>query len=178
MNLLPTLTDKLLAVVALACVAVGIYQWGAQSGRAQVQAKWDKVELDRERAAARERAQQAAEMKEAREYQSTLIGRLVEAELGLADLTREKEDAIRKLATGRPCLGADLVRVLNDDRRSGVPQAGDASSRQPPVGAAAEEAATDSDVARWAAEVKQMYEVCAGRYEAWQALYRENKLCR
>lgn len=77
------------------------------------------------------------------------------------ELIKERDDALRQTTTGRPCLGASTVRVLNSDpgSRNGLPQT--ASSLAGTDGAFA----TDTDVATWINEAKGQYETCRARLD-------------
>lgn len=78
-----------------------------------------------------------------------------------AQLLKEKQDAIPILTTGRTqCFSAQLVGVLNSGATgSGVSQtAGKPAAKNAPVAAA-----SDRDVAEWAANAQSQYAECAQR---------------
>lgn len=88
-------------------------------------------------------------------------------------LHQEHTHAIKRLTTGRPCLSAELVGVLNNtqpattDRLDPVP-----TPPGQPVAVDAAPFATDSDVGHWAATARQQYAECSARLGAlinWHA---------
>lgn len=87
-----------------------------------------------------------------------------------AHITRvhqEHAHAIQTLTTGRACLSADLVRVLNNTQ----PPATDRPDPLPaptgqPAATDASAFATDADVSTWAATARQQYAACAARLGA------------
>lgn len=85
-------------------------------------------------------------------------------------LMKEKTDAIRRYATGRACLGAPLVRVLNNSTPN-QRDAGDLpeASRQPLPDDAA--FATDQDIGEWVANATKQYDTCRGRLQAIADFY-------
>lgn len=99
--------------------------------------------------------------------------KLHDTEDQLHQLSEEKRRAVKPLTTGRTCLTAAAVRVLNADTRNapgGVPAAivgsapaDAAASTDPDVDG--EEEATDADVAGWAIIAKEQYGVCRQRLQ-------------
>lgn len=98
---------------------------------------------------------------------------LLQREDQIKQLSREKRDAIAEATTGRPCLGASALRLLN-----GAPGINVAGMPAPTGSAAAAGAtatadpdaqglvATDTDVAGWSVDAGAQYEVCRGRLDA------------
>lgn len=93
---------------------------------------------------------------------------------------KETQDALNAVTTGRPCLGGAALRVL--DQPTGLrPAAGaallPAGALQDPAARPAtdparqgqagdgDEYATDTDVAGWIAEARDLYEQCRGRLD-------------
>lgn len=71
---------------------------------------------------------------------------------------------VPKYTTGRPCLSADAVRLLNSettDNIEGVPD-----HTETVVEKSTGNAATDTDIATWAAEARREYEDCASNLNA------------
>lgn len=97
--------------------------------------------------------------------------RVLAAEGELARIGKEKDNAIRELSARRPCLSANLVRVLN----AGTPAAA-AAVPTTPGGAArsasgltadpGDAAASDEDVALWARDARDQYDACRARIAA------------
>jgi hypothetical protein len=112
--------------------------------------------------------------------------KLLAQEAANRKLGKEKDDAIRKLATGRACLGADLVGLLNDGAESSGPGlSAPAGGLAYPAAAAATDSgirsqesgisetpgirtawATDADVALWIRFAREQYDVCRRRIDA------------
>lgn len=95
-----------------------------------------------------------------------LTRRLQSTEAALAEQKMETTREIKRLTTGRACLSAAAVRVLNarttqSDGASSVP--GAASSA---AAADASGAASDTDVGLWAADARTLYRQCAERLDA------------
>jgi hypothetical protein len=82
-------------------------------------------------------------------------------------LHQEHTHAINRLTTGRACLSADLVRVLNTtdpaatDRPDALPP-----PTSSPAATDAPAFATDADVGTWAATARRDYAECAARLGA------------
>ncbi len=76
-----------------------------------------------------------------------------------ANLKAQQHD-IKPHLTGRNCLSAPAVRVLNraDSARAGVPQTAAST-----VAEGAQRFATDADVGHWAIEARAQYATCAQR---------------
>jgi len=93
-----------------------------------------------------------------------LTQQLLDAEAARQKLAQEKNDEIRRLTTGRRCLDAAAVRVLNNASTGSQPGALPETARQP----AAEDgaAATDTDVGLWISNAWDQYETCRGRLGA------------
>ena len=92
--------------------------------------------------------------------------RLAEKSRTLELQTREHAREIKRLTTGRPCLNAGTVRLLNDAtiRLSASP-----AGVPPPTGgtpAANAPAASDTDVAGWIDDAGRQYETCRNRLDA------------
>jgi len=128
---------------------------------------WRKnAEIDRiERAHAEQRAHDAeaasAEIAAAVARGDHLAGRVAAAETAREIAHQEKTDALRKVTTGRPCLGGAAVRLLNQSpgirpvpAPAGQPAGADAAF------------ASDTDVAQWAATAIRYYDTCRGRLDA------------
>ena len=75
-------------------------------------------------------------------------------------LRKERDRALAQVTTGRECLSADAVRLLNhpDHRAVSVPEPSGQSAAADAGGSA-----SDRDVAAWAADVQQQYRECAER---------------
>ncbi|MDR1063644.1 MAG: hypothetical protein LBL48_06895 [Azoarcus sp.] len=70
---------------------------------------------------------------------------------------------IAKLAAGRPCLSADLTRLLNESAARTVARV---PSHSGDAAGAAARFATDADVGHWVAGARRQYDNCRGRLDA------------
>lgn len=97
-----------------------------------------------------------------------LAASLASQQIHISQLHQEHSRAIQHLTTGRPCLSAELVGVLN---RTDQPSPTDRPHALPtptgsPDAAHASAFATDSDVSTWAATARSQYATCAARLDA------------
>ena len=91
-----------------------------------------------------------------------LSNQLAKTEQSLTQRTLEVQRAIHHVTTGRACLSADAVRLLNhaDSDRLAVPNATGASVTENAA------IATDTDVAGWIGNTQGQYETCRARLGA------------
>jgi hypothetical protein len=151
------------AVLALVSFAAG---WTVQGWR-QAAAL---VRLETAHATARATAlqQHAAQLAAWQARGAALVATVARHENALTLAHQEKTDALRRLTTGRPCLGGAAVRLLNDP--AGLkPAALPAPSGQPAEPDAA--FASDTDVGLWAASARRQYDTCRGRLQAVADFY-------
>jgi Zn-dependent M28 family amino/carboxypeptidase len=94
-----------------------------------------------------------------------LTRKLADADAKRQRLAKEKDREIKRLSTGRACLGAGLVGLLNDrNQGSGI--------RHPlpaPSGLAVDAnraAASDTDLALWARDARDRHDACRERIDA------------
>lgn len=129
-------------------------------------------ELRKEQATKDEKAATAANkaLQDAITRGDQLTERLTTAEAQLTTITEEKNDAIRRLTTGRACLNSRTVSVLNSSDTSAV-SSHDVS--QAASSAVSEDArfATDSDVGLWIAAAQRAYNSCRERLNAIADFY-------
>lgn len=162
-----TIKTVIVGVVALLLFAAG---WMTEGWRKD-------AEIERiERAHAEQRARDAeaatAEIEAAVKRGDQLAARVAAAESTRDIALQETQDALRKVTTGRPCLNAAAVRLLNQS--AGLkPEPLPAPAGQP-VGADAT-FATDTDVAQWAAGAIRHYDTCRGRIQAVADFYEEKQ---
>jgi hypothetical protein len=123
-------------------------------------------------------------LEKAREVEAkgeALAQRQLALEANNRKLSEERKNALRKLTTGRACLGADALKLLNDtsaaghiglrppaDGALGSPAAAFSDSGEPDY------AATDTDIALWAEHARAEYDICRGRIDALKSFY-DNK---
>lgn len=105
-------------------------------------------------------------LQQAQQRGDALTTTLVQRQAQINQLQKDKRDALNRLTTGRACLGAAAVRVLNqpaspaDAGPEPVPTApGDAAA----AGAAF---ATDADVGHWAIAARAAHDTCRQRLDA------------
>lgn len=128
------------------------------------QAKLATLQRDQAQAQATARAADIETLKHAKRQGDALTLRLQTAESTLAKNQQELQYAIHTQTTGRACLSSGAVRLLNTAGST------DASTHLPaptpgPV-AADGAAATDTDVATWAANARTQYDICRARLNA------------
>lgn len=156
------------------CCGLALGAWlGWTLGRAPVQLQLEQARTERAELktthseTARLQALAAARgLQDAQARGNALSDRLLGREAQIHQLTREKNDAINRLTTGRACLSGAAVRVLNG---AAEPEpAGLELVPQTPGGAAAAGGAfaTDTDVGHWAVAARADFETCRQRLDA------------
>ena len=150
-------------IVAVAAAA-GAWVWQANSYEAKLaNIRSSIAESDRIRARAAATALQAAQVRG-----DVLTRDLLAREALINRISKEKRDALSRLTTGRPCLSADAVGVLNGTTGAGA-------GVSPATGIAAATGgvfATDADVEQWAAAARAAHDTCRHRLDAlidWHA---------
>ena len=129
------------------------------------QAKIANIQRDQAKAIADARAADIEALKVAKGHGDALTLQLQATESTLTQRERELHNAIRAQTTGRACLSGSVVRLLNqptaaEDGVAHLPAA-------PPSPAAADgAAASDTDVADWAANARTQYDICRARLNA------------
>lgn len=92
-----------------------------------------------------------------------LSAKLLAQEGKVVYVTKEVIKYVPQFTTGKPCLSADAVSMLNN-RADDNPET-ETRSEPAPQGSAAP-SATDTDVAYWVAEANGLYSTCAARLNA------------
>jgi prophage endopeptidase len=90
--------------------------------------------------------------------------RLAQADADRQTLALEHSREIKRLTTGRACLNAGTVRLLNASGPRSDTAAVPASAGQPVAADAG--AASDTDVAEWIDHAKRQYDTCRDRLQA------------
>lgn len=159
------MTRYLLPIMALLASLAG---WLAGREQAQDRCAAQIATLEAEQAARERKAAQAAldRLQQAQARGDALQARLAAEETNRQNQAREHVREIKRLTTGRPCLNAGTVRLLNE------PAPG---LRAPTSGAAAADAtvASDTDVAGWVDNARRQYDTCRGRLGALIDWHRE-----
>ena len=150
-------------IVAVAAAA-GAWVWQANSYEAKLADMRSSIaESGRLRARAAATALQAAQVRG-----DVLTRDLLAREALINRISKEKRDALSHLTTGRPCLSADAVGVLN-----GTTGTGDGVPTPPGIPAATGATfATDADVGQWAIAARAAHDTCRQRLDAlidWHA---------
>ena len=149
-------------------VLTGLVLLAAAAGGGWLMANYKNVEiaeLERERAEENDRSTRAANknLQAAVLLGDALSARVAAAESARQTLFEENTHAIRRLTSGRPCLGSAAVRLLND--ATGLrPVAVPAPTGQPTEPDAT--FATDTDIGLWAASARRQYDTCRGTLQA------------
>lgn len=168
--------EKIGLGVAANIAVLGVFVFGAWLGWTLSGWLWvaSYAELEKTHAeaeAVRDRAVlEALEQVRALERQGDAIAaRLMTAEAARTQLAKEKDDAIRAYTTGKPCLAAGLVGLLNNTTGSGsgLRLSAPASGLAPADSAAA----TDTDVALWARVARDAHDACRARIDALNDFY-------
>lgn len=170
-------SNALLYVVPLLALALGLAGggWaGWRLGRAPLHtelasAKTDMAQLRTTHAeTARVAALAAAKgLQQAQQRGDALTTALAQRQAQINQLWKDQRDALNRLTTGRACLGAAAVRVLNEPD-SATTSAGHEPVPAPPGGAVAADGAfaTDADVGHWAIAARAQYGDCRARLAA------------
>jgi hypothetical protein len=156
----------ILAVIAAALFAAG---WSVEGWR--MGGKISDLEREHAEQAAKTADESAARLSLAMARGDVLSAQLAASDTALTTLTKEKEDAIRRLTTGRPCLSSAAVGVLN--RTAGLQPPALPETAGQPV-SADDSLATDTDVGLWIASAQRSYDTCRGRLQAVADFYESD----
>ena len=167
--LITTRLNALLAALVLAAatalvVGSGGYALGHRLAKADGDAALAKVQRDHATLETKAAEAALARLQEAQARGDALEERLAVEEASRQSQALEHAREIKRLTTGRPCLNAGTVRLLNEPAiglRTPVLPA-------PASGAAAADApaASDTDVAGWIDNARHQYDTCRGRLDA------------
>lgn len=159
------------AACALVVCAIG-YVLGARAARGVCRAERAELVL-RHESAARLAAQAAIERLQAAHARGdALAARVAEEEARRQTEAKEHQREINRLTTGRACLNADTVRLLNG---AGAARPGTAPMPASAIAATqtAAPAASDTDVAGWADRARRQYDTCRAQLDALIAWHTE-----
>ncbi|MBU1692293.1 MAG: hypothetical protein KJ958_05500 [Gammaproteobacteria bacterium] len=93
---------------------------------------------------------------------NTESGKLAAVETVIQIKTVERIKYVPQVTTGKPCLSASAVQLLNGTDKPTLRE----TTGQPPAESAGAPEATDTDVETWAIEASGQYESCAARLNA------------
>ncbi len=156
------------ALLALFCAAlVALGAWAGHSlGRAPLLVELAEVRQAHAETGKLQALASARVLADAQTRGDHLTTRLANNQARITQLETEKRRAINRLTTGRYCLSADAVRVLNS---ADAPTNGGSVDVPPPPGSAAatgEAFATDTDVGLWINAAQAQYATCSQRLDA------------
>ena len=155
-------------IIAVAATLIFVAGWAVEGWRKD--AEIDRLQRDHAEAAAAD-AERAAEVITAALVRGNeLTARVAAAEQSRDAALQETQDALRKITTGKPCLSGAAVRLLNE--AAGFKQSGVPTAASEFAGADAP-AASDTDVALWAAQCRRGYDTCRGRIDALNAFFKD-----
>lgn len=140
---------------------VGLTTWGLG---ARYAANVSALKLDQERQVSAARADDLETLKQARRHGDTLTLQLQVTESNLTQKEKALHDALRTQTTGRACLTGRVVSLLNNAGTTDHADALPAPASSP--AATDESAASDTDVAQWAANARAQYDICRARLNA------------
>lgn len=126
-----------------------------------------RLKIERQQTLAAAEQQFANQLRAAVARGDALAARVASAETALQTQLEENHHAIRRLTTGRPCLGSAAVRLLNSAPVNATAVPATASQLAEPDAAFA----SDTDVGLWAASARRQYDVCRGRLSAVADFY-------
>jgi prophage endopeptidase len=164
------MTPELIKAAAIAALAALIFAAGWMTEGWRKDGQIARLESAQANERARDAAESAAELQAAVSRGNELAARVAAAEATRDTALQETQHALRKTTTGRPCLNAGAVRLLNGP---GLAAPMPAAAGQP-AGADAP-AASDTDVAFWAAHARRAYDTCRGRIDALNEFFEEAK---
>ena len=161
-------------------VSLGLFIAGALFGGAWVanekNAEIASIKADQASAIAKAATAARDRLQAAIQRSDELETRLAEAEQDRQQQSREHALEIKRLTTGRPCLNAGTVRLLNQSGTGahpavmpeaiGKPAAADAAAGPDTDVRTGGAAATDTDVASWIDTAKRQYGTCRDRLQA------------
>lgn len=150
------------ALLALFCAAlVALGAWAGHSlGRAPLLVELAGVRQAYAETGKLQALASARGLSQAQQRGDALTTRLVTRQAQIDQLRKQQHDAIQALTTGRYCLSADAVRVLNS---AAAPTNGGPVDVPPPPGSAAatgEAFAADHDVGLWINAAQAQYKQC------------------
>lgn len=152
-------------LLALA-VGAGAGAWGGYMlGRAPVLVELADLRTTQAETAKLQALASARELSKAQQRGDALTTRLVTRQAEIDQLRKSRHDAIAAFTSGRHCLSADAVRVLNDTAAApgGSVDVPTPSGRADAAGGTF---ATDADVGHWAADARAQHEQCREQLDA------------
>lgn len=156
------------ALVALAAAAIFGAGWLVEGWRMERELSDLKRQYAEQVATAAD--QNTIELAQANDRADRLQVRLAAEESARQTVLEEKNNALRRLTAGRPCLSEPVVRVLNSPKPAAIQPRLISQAAGGPVSADAA-FATDTDVSLWIAGAQRAYDSCRGRLQAIANFY-------
>ncbi len=144
-------------LIALAVGALTAWSFTSNHYAAEI------ADMEKTQATALAKAEETARKRlEAEQTRGNVLSdKLAKTETALTQKTQEVSDALSRLTTGRKCLDARVVRVLNGTRNGAA--ADNVHAATGASDAADGPAATDTDVSGWINLARGQYEKCRAR---------------
>ena len=167
--LITTRLNALLAALVLAAATAlvaggGGYALGHRLAKADGDAALAKVQRDHATLETKAAEAALARLQEAQARGDALEERLAVEEASRQSQALEHAREIKRLTTGRPCLNAGTVRLLNES--AGRPGAASVPAPANGIAAADAAAASDTDIAGWIDNAQRQYDTCRSRLDA------------
>lgn len=156
-------TLVLAGVSALAAGGAG-YALGHRVAKADGDAALAKVQRDHANRETKAVEAALARLQHAQARGDALEERLAVEEASRQSQAQEHAREIKRLTTGRPCLNAGTVRLLNES--AGRPGAASVPAPASGIAAADAAAASDTDIAGWIDNARRQYDTCRSRLGA------------
>lgn len=154
------------ALFGVALVALSVWV-GYGLGRAPLRVELAELRTAQAETAKLQALAGARVLADAQTLGNQLTNRLAGSQAQITELETEKRRAINRLTTGRHCLSADAVRLLNSaSDNTGTGGAVDVPTPTGSVDATDGAFATDTDVGQWAIAARAQHSDCRARLGA------------
>lgn len=160
---------RLLALAPWLALAVGLAlgAWaGSTLGRAPLLLELARLQQAQAQAAQQQAQASAQQLLAAQQRADTLYQRLAASQRQRQRLTQEKHHALTLATTGRPCLDATALGLLEHASGLSVEQPRGLPAAPGGAAAADQRFATDTDIGTWAVAAGAHFEACRERLDA------------
>lgn len=168
----PIAAEVKFTLVALAAAAIFGAGWLVEGWR--MEREFADLKRHYAEQAATAADQNTIELAQANDRADRLQVRLAAEEDARQTILEEKNNALRRLTAGRPCLSEPVVRVLNGGGAAIQPRLVSQAAGEPVSADAA--FASDTDVSLWIAGAQRAYDTCRGRIQAIADFYDKGEL--
>lgn len=173
----PAATEAKIIVAIIALFASFLAGWTVQSWR--LGAQISQIETDAQKRYSQAATENINKLVTAKKMSDVLVARVAGLENTIYLFAEEKNREIKKLTTGRPCLGSAAVRLLNAGPagiRIGGPVPEAAGIALPTAAGSttdpdSEGYATDTDIAAWINQAQRSYDICRAYIKAIADFY-------